>query len=251
MTLLQVEDGSSLTQEGWLFDDASVFGSPTSSGLSGAVIGSWSPEQVASRVDAKCDSYGAGCEDWTVDLWRLDGEGWWAVAEVAAGCEELLRTGPGAAVDLCMQTFTTAWGLSQRLPIPPRSVRSQPSWPAWCASLSDQLDQLTLIGAELDMAAGRLVRALAEDGVTDPFALAGWVWEAMVALAVYLRAHRLLRDQAAGELVSSDGGPCVPGRAWHGRRRYPPRVPASCWRGRAPALGPPSQAPPQPDRPTT
>jgi hypothetical protein len=180
MTVLRLPGVPVLPESGWLYDDAAVFGllSPDSAVV--PRLDGWSAADVAARVAAKAD---AGCGG-------LDDDGWWSVAELAAGCETLAELRPGrAAAVVCVQTFACAWDLSRQLPCPPRSLRTLPS-----SSLARELryPPYGLAAAELRDAARRLTTALADDDWTDGDTLAGWVHDAMFGLALCRRA---LRDE--------------------------------------------------------
>lgn len=180
MTVLRLPGLPVLSDSGWLYDDGAVFGLLSSdTGVVPRLNGS-----LAADVDAYVTQRAAaGCGG-------LDEHGWWSVAELAADCEVLAEAHPSAtAADLCVQTFAAAWELSERLPCPPRSLRTLAS-----SSLARDVScpPYGLAAAELRDAARRLTAALVDDGWTDADALAGWVHDAMLGLALFgqtLREH--------------------------------------------------------------
>jgi hypothetical protein len=189
VTVLRVAGVRDLPDTGWLFDDAAVFG--LLSREAGAVprLDGWTAADVADCVVTKA---GAG---------GLDDDGWWLVAEVAAGCETLAQMRASRAAEtVCAQTFVAAWQLSLRLPHPPRSLRTRH------ARRFPPGDAYVLAALDVRDAGTRLAVALADRGWLDGDALAGWVHDAMFGLALCRRALREFIDLVAALPVDLAGG---------------------------------------------
>jgi hypothetical protein len=165
-----------LPDTGWLYDDAALFGL-TASSASSYGVGGWTIDEVAAFVAAKPR------ED------AISSDTWWDVATVALGCAELARMSTAdSAATLCMETLETAWLLSSLLPPVLPSVRAVSA--AATGLESDPAADYTTTALDLTAAAAALGSMLAEPTWTDPDALAGWTYDAILALA---RCQEVLR----------------------------------------------------------